>query len=70
MDAAELRNRFEYHPPKGPETASAHEVTREACATMAEFLNVVVPEGREKALAMTHLETVMFWANAAIARQS
>jgi hypothetical protein len=29
----------------------------------------MVPEGREKALALTNLEQVMFWANAAIARE-
>jgi hypothetical protein len=29
-----------------------------------------LPEGREKALAVTHLEEVMMWSNAAIARQA
>ena len=70
MDAAELANRFAYHPPKDPETAQAHGAVREACAYLAEFLNEVVPEGREKALAITSLETVMMWSNAAIARSA
>jgi len=31
--------------------------------------NDVVPDGREMSLAITNLEQVMFWANAALARQ-
>ncbi|MGH3375967.1 MAG: DUF7681 family protein [Actinoallomurus sp.] len=36
---------------------------------MADALNEVLPEGREKSLAITNLEQAMFWANAAVARQ-
>ncbi len=31
-------------------------------------VNEVVPDGREKYLAFTKLEEVMFWANAGLAR--
>lgn len=35
----------------------------------AELENRHLPDGREKSLAMTRLEEVMFWSNAAIARE-
>jgi hypothetical protein len=54
MDSQDLENRFRYHPP---------------VYSLAKVLNDVLPEGREKSLAMTNLEQVMFWANASIARQ-
>jgi hypothetical protein len=41
---------------------------REACKVLAQIINGACPDGREKSLALTNLEQVMFWANAAIAR--
>jgi hypothetical protein len=43
---------------------------RDECQALAEFMNEVLPEGREKSLVLTKIEETMFWANAAIARQS
>ena len=37
---------------------------------MAERLETLCPDSRELALAITKLEEVVFWANAAIARHS
>lgn len=68
MDTNELQNRFAYHAPKEPRIAEAHKSVRDKCGELAHELNGLVPEGREKSLAMTHLEEVMFWANSAIAR--
>lgn len=68
MDKHELNNRFAYHPPTTNAVVRAHGEVRGNCADLAQWLNDQLPEGREKALAMTHLEEVMMWANAAIAR--
>lgn len=67
MDIKDLDNRFAYHKPdlaKG----NTHSLIRDLCSDLAEKLNVLVPEGREKSLAITKLEEVMFWSNASIAR--
>ena len=68
MDQLELHNRFAYHPATTKDIVRAHEEVRDNCADLAQWLNDQLPEGREKALAMTHLEEVMMWSNAAIAR--
>lgn len=67
MDTTDLINRFEYHKPDA-EKAETHAAIRERCLMLAEQLNECLPEGREKSLAITHLEEVMMWSNAAIAR--
>lgn len=68
-DPDDLDRRFAYHPAATQERRDDHESVRDACRDLARHLNELLPEGREKALAITHLETVMFWANAGIARQ-
>ncbi len=67
---AELNNRFYHHPPKDENTRKDHETIRQGCRGTAEIINALCPNGREKSIAITRLEEVMFWANAAIARQS
>lgn len=68
MDPAELENRFKYHQPRSEDVADQHQSVRGLCDSLAYRLNQILPEGREKSLAMTKLEEVMFWSNAAIAR--
>jgi hypothetical protein len=70
MTNEDLANRFKSHPAKDEDTAKNHELVRTTCYLLAVELNNVVPDGREKALAITNLEEVMFWANAGIARKS
>lgn len=63
----ELRHRFDYHKPT-PEKVLMHEEVRSVLLYTALKLNDIVPEGREKALMLTHLEDAMMWGNAGIAR--
>lgn len=68
MQSADIENRFAFHPATTEEKRDAHTSVRQNCRALADFLNEKLPEGREKALAITKLEEVMFWGNAALAR--
>jgi hypothetical protein len=67
VDAADLSSRFTYHPPKGDQP-DRYQAIRTAGWKLATIINDQVPDSREKWLAITHLEEVVMWANAAIAR--
>lgn len=70
MDARDLEHRFAFHAASRQEKADEHASARQGCRQLADRLNELLPEGREKSLAITKLEEVMFWANAAIARST
>jgi len=65
---ADLANRFAHHAPSTDEVADLHEDIRAECMRLASFIAGNTPEGREQSLAITKLEEVTFWANAAVAR--
>jgi hypothetical protein len=66
----ELARRFNHHPPLNDETVHRHQQVRETCLTAAEeIIEATGAPTREQSLALTKLEEVMFWANAAIARE-
>lgn len=66
---AELQHRFVFKPLKSSEDGIRHESVEAACLDVAEIiLEETGPPSREQSLAITKLEEVMFWANAAIAR--
>lgn len=67
MEVNDIRTRFTYHPPDAAKAAK-HMSIRQACMNLAHNLNDLLPDGREKSLAVTHLEEVMMWANASLAR--
>lgn len=64
----ELRHRAAYHPPQTDDTVRAHEDVREVTTQITLLYNDLLPEGREKSMALTFLDQAMWAANAAIAR--
>ena len=70
MSASDITHRFEFHPATSAEKKLDHSSIRYACKSLAVNIDNNVPDGREKALAITKIEEAMFWANAAIARSA
>lgn len=68
IDDKDLHNRFTYHPPTNPTDVQKYEMLRSIALSYATVINEMVPDSREKSLAITKLEEVVFWANAGIAR--
>jgi hypothetical protein len=68
MDLKErIQNDFTYHAPK-PGQPERYIQLREKAKEMALLIQELTPYSREQSLALTELETAVFWANAAIAR--
>lgn len=64
-----VRNSFTYHPPlANSNQAERYELIRAEALRLAEYLLTVTPESAEQIIAIKNLEQVVFWANAAIAR--
>lgn len=63
----DLENRFSYHKPT-PEMVPVFAAIREKLKEAAMLIDQSVPDGREKATAISKLEEAGFWANAALAR--
>lgn len=63
----DIDHRFDYHRPDA-ERVISHESVRGKCRDLAHDLDTILPPGREKSLALTKLEEVLMWSNAAIAR--
>ncbi len=69
MDLADLNNRFTYHPPiQGLNQSDRYQKIRDKALETASYINSMTPESREQSLAITKLEEMVYWANAAIAR--
>lgn len=68
MDSEQLRARFEHHPPRDNTIVQAHEQVRANFYTLAEWVNELLPESREKSQALTALDLAAMHTNAAIAR--
>jgi hypothetical protein len=67
MATPDLEHRFTYHPPKDGQ-AETYQGMRAVALNFARTIDQQVPDSREKALALTHLEQAVMWANAGIAR--
>lgn len=63
----ELDNNFTYHSPHGDQTLR-YPMIRNKAKDFAKTILRRTPASREQSLALTKLEEVVFWANAAIAR--
>ena len=63
----DIENRFTYHAPKEGQPEKYFAI-REKAKDLAYLIHHLTPESREQDVALTHLETAVFWANAAIAR--
>lgn len=62
-----LENNFTYHAPKEGQPEKYTALRAKAKELAALYLELV-PESRERSVALTELEASVFWANAAIAR--
>ena len=60
-------NNFTYHAPK-PGQGEKYQALREKAKELAYLIIELCPKSREASVALTHLETATFWANASIAR--
>ena len=66
MDEREIERRFTYVAPDAAR-GLAHRQVNDTSLTLAHAWNRMLPEGREKSLALTALQEARMWANAAIA---
>lgn len=60
--------RFTYHKPRDGQP-EIYEGLRSRARELARYANEVVPDCREKSLALTKLEEFVMWANAGVARE-
>ena len=69
MDRQELVNRFTYHAPQGDQPARYTQL-RGYGLVMASLIEYLVPESRERDMAIERVEEAIMWGNAGIARRS
>ncbi len=62
-----IENTFQHHPPFGNQLRR-YKLLRDEAKALAYTIVSFTPKSREQSLALTHLEEVVFFANAAIAR--
>ena len=67
MNNPKIDTAFTYHAPKDGQPAK-YQVIREKAKELAYLIDDLVPDSREKSLALTKLEESVMWANAGIAQ--
>ena len=65
--ADKIEKAFTYHAPK-PGQPEKYQAIRDRAKELAYLIDELVPDSREKSLAMTKLEECAMWANAGIPR--
>lgn len=68
IDPVEVASRFAYHKPSTEDVIEKHAAIRGNCSDLAFTLMALCPESRELSLALTNLDQVCMYANAAVAR--
>jgi hypothetical protein len=68
MDITDLQNRFTYHTVDKEHGDKMKNIILNLL-NVALLIDESMVDGREKSLAITALETAMFWSNSAIARE-
>ena len=68
MNQEELTTRFTFHPAQGTQ-ATRYGQCRSHAGEFAAWIVANSPDSREQSLALTKLDEVVFWTNAAIARR-
>jgi len=68
MTNEEIEIRFKYHAPK-PAQLPKYETIRDEAKKLALVLNALCPDSGELSAALTHLDSVVMFANASIARR-
>jgi len=63
----QIEHNFTYHAPK-PGQPEKYTALRAKAKELALLIGDLTPASREQSVALTALETAVFWANAAIAR--
>jgi hypothetical protein len=63
----QIETAFTYHPPQ-PGQAERYKLLRDKAHELAVLVTQETPPSREQSQALTNLEQVIMWANAAIAR--
>ena len=64
----DLNKIYSFYPVK-EEQHYKHRAIRVKAKALAELILESCPESRERSIALTHLETAVMWANAAISRE-
>jgi hypothetical protein len=67
MTSEEIKNRVCYHSPSF-DGINKHAELSKNFADLMQLIEIIVPDGREKALAFTKLEEAKMWASAGVAR--
>lgn len=60
-----MSNRFEFIKSNADSVEKIQKI-REACEVLGNFFETVIPESRERSLALTKLEESAMWANRAV----
>lgn len=68
MKTDEITNRFTYHLPTSDQVMIYNTILCNMALGLAKYMDRILPDSREKSIAITKLDEAVMWANASIAR--